>query len=168
MLHMHCFNQIYFSNYNQNMEKRITRILIKNWKSFKDFFIVETCCFLFSKYLWLLKYLKAFFGVFLFVSIFLKFIFPIWWYYQVIHSLQYIWIQYLWNNFLQHEYFKFKKKSKSWSLKILLICTLENYVLFLKSCIFSKTVVRILKIWNWSYLNNLITLKEKIFVVFME
>ena len=85
-----------------------------------------------------------------------------------IDSLQYIWIQYLWNNFLQHEYFKLKKKLKSWSLKMLLICTLENYVLFLKFCIFSKTVVRILKIWNWSYLNNLITLKEKIFVVFME
>jgi len=27
-----------------------------------------------------------------------------------IHSLQYIWIQYLWNNFLQQKNFKLKKK----------------------------------------------------------
>ena len=115
----------------------------------------------------IVKILRSFFwGFFICFNIFKFYI-----YYMAIlsgiHLLQYILIQCLWNIFLKTWIFQIKKL-KSWSLKILLICIFENYVFFFKSCIFSKTVVRMLKFWNWSYLNNLIALKEKIFVVFME
>ena len=84
------------------------RILIKNWKSFKDFLIVETFFFIFKVFM-IVKILRSFFwGVFYLFQYFKIYI-----YYTAtlfgIDSLQYIWIQYLWNNFLQHEYFKLKK-----------------------------------------------------------